>query len=255
MLLLLSPSKSQDFTPSQLLQHSFPVHLNDASVLIEELRQFSSLKIRELMHVSLAIAELNALRYSTWQQPFTLTNSKQALLAFTGDVYGSIESNRYSNADFEASQAQLRILSGLYGVLRPLDLIQPYRLEMKTKLPNPRGKDLYSFWRSSITDTLNTMLEEKSSNSIINLASVEYFSAIDTKKLNASVITPVFKEYKNGTYHVVALFAKRARGAMANFSIRQRITRPEELRAFEGLGYQFNPALSSPKEWVFTRGK
>lgn len=255
MLTLLSPSKSQDFSSSSLTQHSNPLHLDNAAILIEKLRHFSPLEIQKLMDVSQKIAELNVLRYATWQQPFTPENSKQALLAFTGDVYSAIDAANYTTEDFAFAQQSLRILSGLYGILRPLDLIQPYRLEMKTKLQNPNGNDLYQFWKPIITSTLNNMLEETGTDTVINLASTEYFSAIDKKHLKATIITPIFKEYKNGNYKVIALFAKRARGAIADFSIRQRILDAQDLRSFSGLGYQFNSALSSTNEWVFTRGK
>ncbi len=254
MLVLLSPSKSQDFSPALLQDYTLPRYLEQSAVLMERLRQLSVDEIRVLMAVSHAIAELNAVRYATWQLPFTRGNSKQALLAFTGDVYGAMDIAGYSGEDFSTAQSVLCILSGLYGLLRPLDLIQPYRLEMKTRLQNPSGHDLYVFWKTTVTAGLNRMLSEAATDIVINLASQEYFGAIERKNLNARIITPVFKDYNKGSYRVVALFAKRARGAMADSVVRQRIASPYALQHCDVLGYQFNPGLSSDDIWVFTRG-
>lgn len=252
MLILLSPSKTQDFTPPPTLPHSLPEHLTEAEELVSTLRTLSVQDIRQLMGVSEKIATLNHMRYTLWQQPFTPENSKQALLAFKGDVYSSIDTDHYTTEDFAFAQSQLRIISGLYGLLRPLDLIQPYRLEMGIKLANTKGRDLYVFWKQTLTNKLKT---EAGNAPIINLASIEYHSAIDSKKLNNRFITPAFKDYKNNRYQVMGLFAKRARGAMADFAVKNRINTPEGLLSFEGMGYKFDPTLSSESEWVFARGK
>ena len=199
------------------------------------------------------IATLNAQRYQNFAQPFTLQNAKQALFSFTGDVYTDIDSEHYSAEDLTFAQAHLRIISGLYGLLCPLDLIQPYRLEMKTKLATPYGKNLYQFWGNKIAELLDQHLSEQDDQIIINLASQEYFSSIPPSTLSATVITPIFKEHKSGTYKVVGLFAKRARGAMTNWIIKHRISSAVQLKNFTESGYCFNNEMSSEHELVFTR--
>ena len=228
---------------------SLPRFLPQSEALITKLRTLKVAQISKLMGVSDKIATLNHQRYQEFALPFTEDNAKQALLSFTGDVYTDIDSKHYSAADFDFAQAHLRIISGLYGCLRPLDLIQPYRLEMGTKLPIHRSKDLYQFWGDKITESLNN--EEK--ELVVNLASQEYFGAIQSKKLQASLLTVAFKEARNGTYQVIGLFAKRARGAMTNYIIKQRITTTEGMKEFSEHGYGFNEQLSSQQEYVFTR--
>jgi hypothetical protein len=257
MITILSPSKTQDFADDSfdLNQIGFtaPALLQESGKLVEELRGKSVEDIGRLMSVSDKIASLNYERYQNFSMPFSPENARQALLAFKGDVYTDIAIHEYSEEDFTFAQQHLRILSGLYGLLKPLDLIQPYRLEMKTKLSNPRGKDLYQFWDERITDELNNAMQQQDKKMLINLASNEYFKAIKADKLDAGIVTPVFKEHKDGKYKVVAIHAKRARGMMANFIIRQRIMEPEQLKTFAEAGYEYSEPQSSAKEWVFVR--
>lgn len=208
------------------------------------------------MDLSEKLAEMNFDRFQNYayqSEGETAAIQRQALLAYTGDVYSGFALDTYTETDYNFAQQHLRIVSGLYGLLRPLDLIQPYRLEMKTPLKNTRGKDLYGFWKNRIVDTLNEALEESGSKVLINLASNEYTRAIPKNKLNAEVITPTFKDLKNGEYKSLMLFLKQARGKMADFAIRQKATLPEDLKAFEGMGYQFDASLSEGNDWVFTR--
>lgn len=254
MLILISPSKTQDFSTTDLThQYSKPYFLDKSEVLIKELRKKKVGDIAKLMDLSENLSQLNFERYQQFETPFTVENAKQALLAFKGDVYTGFDLDTYSDEDFDFAQSHLRILSGLYGVLRPLDLIQPYRLEMKIKLKNPKGKDLYSFWGNGISEFLNGELEKNEEQYIINLASQEYFKAVNQKSLKAKIITPTFKEEKNGTLKIVALFAKKARGMMANFAIKNRITEPEQLKAFQEGGYTYEESLSHEEDWVFVR--
>jgi len=257
MLTILSPSKTQDFADESLdtqqIQHTEPALLKESGLLVRELRKKSVDDIQQLMSVSEKIASLNHERFQQFTTPFSPDNARQALLAFKGDVYTDIAIHDYSEEDFAFAQQHLRILSGLYGMLKPLDLIQPYRLEMKTKLSNKRGKDLYQFWGDRITQQLNTALQQQDSKVLVNLASNEYFKALQPGKVAGEIITPVFKEHKNGKYQIVAIFAKRARGKMANFIIRNRIDQPEQLKTFAEDRYEYSENLSSDKEWVFVR--
>nr|WKN38740.1 peroxide stress protein YaaA [Tunicatimonas sp. TK19036] len=256
MLTILSPSKTQDFSNGHnhtFLTHSEPALLTESKKLVKELKKKSVQDIEKLMDVSEKIATLNYERYKNFSVPFTADNARQALLAFKGDVYTDIAIDEYSDKDFAFAQDHLRILSGLYGLLRPLDLMQPYRLEMKIPLSNPRGSNLYTFWGDRITKQLNQSLAEQKTPVLVNLASNEYFKAVDTKKLKGDVITPVFKEHKNGAYKVIAIYAKRARGKMANFIIQNAIDQPEQLKTFTDGGYEFSDSLSSGNEWVFIR--
>lgn len=257
MLTILSPSKTQDFSDSSIdvsqLPNSTPVLLDDSQKLVKELKKKSVADIVELMDVSEKIASVNHERYQHFSLPFSEENARQALLAFKGDVYTDIAVEDYSEGEFAFAQDHLRIISGLYGLLRPLDLMQPYRLEMKTPLENPRGSNLYQFWGDRITKQLNDVLKAQDTPVLVNLASNEYFKSVDSKKLSGEVITPVFKEHKDGKYKVIAIYAKRARGKMANFIIRQAIDQPEQLKTFTDGGYEFSDSLSSEKEWVFIR--
>ncbi len=205
------------------------------------------------MSISDKLSELNAERFSTWEPDFTPENSRPALFAFTGDVYQGMELSSWKTPDFNLAQKQIRILSGLYGVLRPLDLMQPYRLEMGTKLPNPRGKNLYDFWGDIITDLLNTDLKKSGSSLFINLASNEYFSSVKPKSLKGELITPVFKDEKNGKYKIISFFAKKARGMMADYIIRNKITNIAGLKTFNTAGYKFSKSESSDSDLVFLR--
>lgn len=254
MLITLSPSKGQDFdTPAPTRKFTTPDALEDSQLLIRELRKLKQDDIRALMDVSADIAQLNVARYRSFSTPFTLANAKQALFAFRGDVYTGFELDRYKAADLDYAQQHLRILSGLYGCLRPLDLIQPYRLEMKTRLANPRGDNLYRFWDTRITDSLNAALARQKHPVLVNLASNEYFKAVKPKLLGGELLNIEFKETKNGKTRVVAIFAKRARGMMADYIIRNRIDTPAGIRKFRAGGYRFAAALSDDRRWVFER--
>lgn len=254
MLAVISPAKTLDFeTPPLTEAHSCPDFLDQSQLLINKLRRLSGKKLISLMSISRDLATVNLQRYQAWQPPFTPNNAKQALMAFKGDVYTGFDLAAFREEDFAYAQSHLRILSGLYGLLRPLDLIQPYRLEMGTKLPTRRGKDLYRFWGSIPTQALNNALEESASEVLVNLASNEYFTAVKPKDLKARVVTPVFKDLSGKEYKVISFFAKKARGAMSDFIIRNRIKDPKRLQEFSGLGYDFNLDLSSDDQWVFTR--
>lgn len=254
MITLISPSKTQDFSDTtNFSDYTEPHFLNESARLIKELKKKSVKKIGDLMEVSEKIAELNYHRYQNFNIPFSPDNARQALLAFRGDVYTDIEIDSYSKKDFEFAQEHLRILSGLYGLLRPLDLIQPYRLEMKIKLKNSRGKNLYEFWGDRITKALNEALLKQKSQYVVNLASNEYFKAINPKNLKGKIITPVFKENHNGTYKIIAIYAKRARGMMSNFIIRNKIDAVEKLKTFQEAGYEYSEPMSTENEWAFIR--
>lgn len=254
MLIVVSPAKTLDFeTPAHTETHSQPRFLDQSETLVTEMRKMAPLDISNLMGVSDKIASLNAARYEQWQRPFTSANAKQAILAFKGDVYTGLDADSLSEDDLTYAQTHLRILSGLYGVLRPLDLMQPYRLEMGIKLANEKGANLYSFWGEDITDSLNQELADNPQPVLVNLASNEYFKSVKTKALNAEVITPVFKDEKNGTYKIISFYAKKARGLMARYIIDNRIDNPEHLKEFDIDGYYFKPEESNSKELVFYR--
>jgi len=254
MLITLSPSKGQDFeTPSPSKKYSKPGDLNDSEILVKELKKIKADELQSLMDVSENIAKLNVSRYKTFKTPFTTKNAKQALFAFKGDVYGGIDIENFSEDDFEYAQDHLRILSGLYGYLRPLDLIQPYRLEMKTKLANPRGDNLYQFWGERITQSLNKDLKKQAQPVLVNLASNEYFKSVKPKLLEGRVVNITFKETKNGKTRVVAIFAKRARGMMADYIIRNRLENPGDIKKFRQGGYRYSKELSDDNQWTFER--
>lgn len=254
MLIVVSPAKTLDYeSPLPTSISTMPDYLEHSQELINRLRRFSSLDIAELMKVSKKIADLNFERYESWKTPFTDKNARQAVLAFKGDVYTGLAAESFSAADFKYAQKHFRMLSGLYGLLRPLDLMQPYRLEMGTRLSTDRGKNLYEFWGSTITEGLNAQLKKIKSKHLINLASNEYFKSVKQKELNGEIITPAFKEYKNGDYKMIGIYAKKARGMLSRFIIQQRLSEPEEMQAFSEDGYRFNKKLSKGNNWVFTR--
>lgn len=256
MLAIISPAKTQDFSDHELTsQYSMPDMLDESEKLVDLLRKKNKKKIMELMDISEDLASLNVERYQQFETPFAPDNAKQAVLAFKGDVYTGVDIDNYTAEDLDHAQEHLRILSGLYGLLRPLDLIQPYRLEMKIQLKNRRGKDLYAFWGDRITKQLNEALEAQGDRYLINLASNEYFKAINKKKLNAEIITPDFKDMKNGQYKIISFFAKKARGRMASYILQNRLSNPEELKGFNLDGYAFNPEMSKGNNWVFTRNE
>jgi cytoplasmic iron level regulating protein YaaA (DUF328/UPF0246 family) len=254
MIIVISPSKTLDFSANSFQVHTQPRQLEQSQALIDIAKQLSTEELSALMKISDKLSQLNWQRYRDFSTPFSLTNAKQALLAFKGDVYGGIDSDNYSEEDFAFAQRHLRILSGLYGALRPLDLIQPYRLEMGTRLQNEQGKNLYNFWDGQVTELLNQDFSDVPAPVLINLASNEYFKVIKPKLLNASILTLAFKENKAGVYKTIGIHAKRARGLMTNFIIKNRLTDAEQVKAFDLENYAFNDALSSKKEWVFSRG-
>ncbi|WP_373741084.1 peroxide stress protein YaaA [Neisseria sp.] len=256
MLFVLSPAKNlneKDTAPVH--EYTLPELLAEAENLMAELRSLAPQDLAALMHVSDKIALLNAERNAAWHTPFTPDNAKQAVFMFNGDVYEGLAAQTLDSDGIRYLQNCVRLLSGLYGVLRPLDLMQPYRLEMGTPFANTRGKNLYEYWDGLITDTLNAALAQSGSDTLINLASREYFKAVRPEKLNARLITPVFKDEKNGKYKIISFYAKRARGLMVRYAADHRVARPEELKNFDYEGYRFNPAASSENEWVFLRAE
>ncbi|WP_430972266.1 peroxide stress protein YaaA [Sunxiuqinia rutila] len=253
MLILISPAKSLDFESKSVTdKYSQPVFLKEARQINKELRKLSPNDLSQLMSISDKLGELNFERNQTWKTPFTPDNAKQAILAFTGDVYQGLDASHFSERDFEVAQEKIRILSGLYGVLKPLDLIQPYRLEMGTKFGIDGGTNLYEFWQSKISQAINSELK-KNTGVLVNLASNEYFKAVDPKKIEGEIISPAFKDLKNGKYKIISFYAKKARGLMSRFIVQNNISNPEDLKAFDLDGYYFNNELSKGKNWVFTR--
>ena len=252
MLIVISPAKTLDYETTPVTDvHSQPDFLNHSAELIEQLRTLSVQDVAELMKLSDKLSSLNVARFESWTPEFTTDNAKQALLAFKGDVYAGMDAETFSAEDFEFAQDHLRILSGLYGLLKPLDLMQPYRLEMGTKLANGRGKDLYQFWGNIITDTLNEQL--LSEQVLINLASNEYFKAAKAKNISARIITPVFKDWKNGQYKMISFYAKKARGLMSRYIIQNKLENPEQLKDFDLDGYRFADSMSEGDTWTFIR--
>lgn len=254
MLMVISPAKTLDFeTPPTTDRFTQPQYLDHAQELITQLRDFTPAQIGELMHLSDKLSGLNAARFGSWNPAFTPDNAKQALLAFKGDVYTGLQAETLSETDLDYAQQHLRMLSGLYGLLRPLDLMQPYRLEMGTKLANTRGKDLYAFWGNRISEWLNEALAEQGDDVLLNLASNEYFSAVKRPALNARVISTEFRDQKNGQYKIISFYAKKARGMMSRFVISERIKHPDALKEFDVNGYRFDSAQSTADKFVFLR--
>ncbi len=254
MITILSPSKTQDFEDElSFSTHTQPVFLKETRKLANTLCKLSEKKLSSLMSISPKLAHLNAERYKAFKTPFTPKNARQALIAFRGDVYQGFDLENYKKSDYLAAQKSIRILSGFYGLLAPLDLIQPYRLEMKTKLQTEAAKDLYTFWGTKLTKQLNKDIQETKSKYLINLASQEYYKALQAKDVQAEIITPLFKEKKGKTTKVVALFAKRARGMMANYIVQERVKRPEQLKDFSQEGYRYMASLSNETEYVYVR--
>ena len=259
VLILISPAKTLDFeNPATIDRFSQPEFSSQSEILVKQLRQLSAQEISSLMKISDKLGELNASRYQNWQPSFDDSNAKQALLAFQGDVYQGMNVDRFEPQDFDFAQEHLRILSGLYGVLRPLDLIQPYRLEMGTKLTHSQLKDLaantlYEFWADQLTHAINQQLEKLDQKIIVNLASNEYFKAVKPKLLTGNIVTPVFNDWKNGQYKIISFYAKKARGMMAGYIIRNKIVSTENIKSFRESGYSYNLELSDDKNLVFTR--
>ena len=254
MLLLVSPAKDLDFEPlAKPVSVTQPSMLKQSQQLADICKTLTPADLSSLMHISDKLAGLNAARFAQWQLPFTEQNAKAALFAFNGDVYQGLDASSLTDDDIQFAQQHLRILSGLYGVLRPLDLMQPYRLEMGTKLANPQGKDLYAFWQNSITEQLNQQLNALQSEVVVNLASQEYFKAVKPKLLQGRLISPVFKDFKNGQYKIISFFAKKARGLMARYIIQHRVSTAEQLKGFDLSGYQYSAEHSTDSEPVFLR--
>lgn len=254
MLTVLSPAKTLDYdSPSTTKKTTQPLFLDRAAALVEDARRLSPNDIRDLMGVSDNIANLNHARFMDWSADFTLDNAKQAVLAFKGDVYTGLQADTLSSTELAFAQQHLRILSGLYGLLRPLDLMQAYRLEMGLKFANRGGKNLYEYWGDDITDALNQQLAKSGSQVLVNLASNEYFKAVKPKQLDAELITPVFKDFKNGKYKIISFFAKKARGLMARHIVSEGLNDPEGMKQFSAEGYYYSAEQSNARDWVFLR--
>lgn len=254
MLIVISPAKTLDFeTPAGTDEFSQPSELRYARQLNRQLRKLSSADLSGLMSISRKIADLNVERNRRWKTPFTLDNAKQALFAFKGDVYLGLDAHSMSAKDLHFAQEHLRILSGLYGVLRPLDLIQAYRLEMGARLATESGSNLYQFWDNRITSVLNKTLDQLQSDVLLNLASNEYFKAVKLKSFKGRAVTPVFKDYHKGQYKMIGFYAKKARGLMARYIVDNQINDVDHIKNFDHQGYTFNSSLSGEDEWIFTR--
>ena len=259
MLIVVSPAKSLDYkSPAKTRKFTQPEFLQESQQLVSQLKKLAPADFSELMHISAKLGELNHSRFLNWHTPFDLKNAKQAIFAFKGDVYIGLEAEQFTTADLNFAQKHLRILSGLYGLLRPLDLMQPYRLEMGSsfihdKDINGSAKNLYAFWDHKLTRNLNALQAREKNPILVNLASKEYFSAIKLKQLKADVITPVFKDFSGGQYRVLSFFAKKARGAMSAYIIKNRIARPEKLKDFSLDGYRYSAADSTDSRFVFLR--
>ena len=252
--MVISPAKTLDFeTPANIRVATTPDFLEQSQQLINQLRDLSPTDISSLMGISEKLGLLNYDRFLNWHTPFDASNAKQSVLAFKGDVYTGLEAEQFSSDDYKFAQKHLRILSGLYGLLRPLDLIQAYRLEMGTKFGNEKGANLYQFWGDQITIAVNAQLKKTGSAVLLNLASNEYFKAVKGPLINAEIIVPVFKDFKNGKYKIISFYAKKARGRMASYVIKNRIDKVELIKKFDVDGYRFNEEMSTAREWVFTR--
>lgn len=255
MVIILSPAKTLNFDiKPQTSRFSQPDFTKEAEIIVDVLKKFSPSRLQKLMHINPKLAELNASRYMEWHLPFNPGNAKPALLVFKGEVYNGLKADSLTESGLLFAQDHLRILSGLYGALRPLDLMQPYRLEIGTSLKVNRQKDLYHFWGDKLTRHVNGLLEGTHQKYVINLASDEYFNALDQNKLNAEIIKPVFKDYSGGAYKFITVYGKKARGMMARFIIQNQITEVEKLKLFDEEGYFYNDKMSEGNTWVFTRG-
>ena len=254
MLIFLSPAKSLDYeTPPHVATATQPAYLKHSETLIRQLRKLSPADIANLMDLSDPLALLNFNRYADWHLPFTPSNAKQAVLAFDGDVYDGLAARTMSADDLDFAQSRVRILSGLYGILRPLDLMQPYRLEMGTRFANKAGKDLYAFWGERLLEAINAELDGMARPVAVNLASEEYFKAAVGRKIKGELIQPVFEDWKNGRYKIISFYAKRARGLMTRHAVLNRLSDPEGLKDFAADGYAFAPEASDERTWVFRR--
>ena len=253
MLMIISPAKTLDYeSPLATETYTQPDYLDDACELIDQLKDLEPHQVSNLMSISDKLGQLNAERFRSWHTPFTPDNARQAILAFKGDVYTGLDAESFSEDDFAFAQQHLRMLSGLYGLLKPLDLMQPYRLEMGTKFENKRGKDLYAFWGSKLTKALNELLAADD-KVLVNLASNEYFKSVQKKDIDGRLVTPQFKDWKNGQYKMISFYAKKARGLMCRYAIQNRITQADDLKGFNLEGYYFSEEQSDNNNWVFLR--
>ena len=256
MIIVLSPAKSLDLeTPVRTRKFSQPEFLADAGMLVKDLKKFNPEELSELMNMSSKLGALNYERYASWHPPFNKDNARPAIFTFIGDVYQGLEANTFSVADLNYAQKHLRILSGLYGILKPLDLMQPYRLEMGTRLATGKGDDLYAYWGDRLTKSLNKELADEKKKVLVNLASNEYFNAIQARDLDGKVITPAFKDFSSGKYRFLSFYAKQARGMMAAFIIKNRISSIEKLKEFDTAGYRYSEQDSTENKPVFLRKK
>ena len=254
MITLLSPSKKLNLDSQDIIDHYTQCEfIKSAETLANEAKNLTENDLKDLMDISDKLAKLNRERFDRWALPFNQENAKQAVLAFDGGVYSGLKADTFSDKDFTFAQDHLRILSGLYGILKPLDLIQPYRLEMGVGFQNPKGKDLYAFWKESITKSLNKTLKKHSSPVIINCASIEYFSAIDLSKLNGDILSIVFKEYRDGELKFISFNAKKARGLMTQYIMKNKIDKSSDIKDFNYEDYKFDSKLSEDNTFVFTR--
>jgi uncharacterized protein len=254
MLVIISPAKTLDFDVKDIAGSTQPEFLNEAAAIAKALKQYNPKRLAKLLDISPRLADLNANRYAEWEEEAHKEKGKAAILVYKGDVYQGLQADTFSAGQLQFAQKHLRIISGLYGVLRPLDHILPYRLDMGTSLKVGKSKDLYAIWTKKVTTHIGNALKEMSSNILVNLASEEYYQAVDVSKINAEVITPVFKDFKNGQYKIISFFAKKARGMMSRFIIREKIQNPDDLKLFNDDGYYFNDQLTDGNTLVFTRG-
>jgi uncharacterized protein len=254
MIVLLSPAKTLDYSHEFDVQHTAPSFLSDSAKLIKELKVKEPKDIASLMGLSDKLAALNFDRYQSWSATKTMGNdSKPALFVFQGDVYQGLQADTFNKKDITFAQKHLRILSGLYGELRPLDVIKPYRLEMGTRLPTARGKNLYEFWGNKVQENILKELKANKSNLVVNLASKEYFTVVGPMPTDVDVVSPVFKDFKNGEYKLISFYAKKARGYMSHWMIKNKITKSEDLKNFDAEGYKYSRKLSTESEPVFLR--
>lgn len=255
MLMVISPAKTLDYeTPVTTSEFTIPDYLDKSAELVDEVKKKSPNDLKSIMQISQKLADINAKRFNQWHLPFNPENSKQAVLAFKGDVYNGLDATTLTEENLNYAQSHLRIISGLYGLLRPLDLMQPYRLEMGLKLKTKNGDDLYEFWGMQITNAINSLLAGEDDPVLINLASNEYFKSIQKKNLDCRLITPEFKDWKNGRYKMISFFAKKARGMMVRFAIDNNLEEPDECKNFDYDGYSYNHELSNGDNWIFCRG-
>ena len=255
MITILSPAKRLNYSDPILTEKcTIPVYVNESEMIMNKLKKLRPAAIKKLMNINDVLSETNYDRFQNWEPTFDLSVARQALTTFKGDVYLGIDAPSYNESDFEKAQQSIRILSGLHGILKPLDLIRPYRLEMGTKLKIGRANDLYQFWGDKILNSISEDPEFRKDNTLINLASKEYSNAIPLNKLKGRVITPVFKEFKNGSYRPIHIFLKKARGYMTSYIVKNRVEDPESLKLFDWEGYEYNDKISDSDNWVFTRG-